>query len=203
MRITIHTIAAVIALLIFANSCASQPIPALQITIGEIQHRAPAYRTPHYDALPSGKMHRRDSAVIAYIRSVAPAAVAMEARHGVPAGLAIAVAIYESGGGASPIANGANNHHGLRYFACGGEFEYIDTPRPYRCKKGRLWRSFASVADSYDAFAQSQAIAIIKAEKLPYTAENFAGTGYGGGRSKKRYAKHLHKIIVKYNLYNL
>ncbi len=189
------------------QGCAAQPapapIPATQIAIGETTHRTPQHRKPNYDALPSGKLHRRDSAVIAYIRSVAPIAVAMEARHGVPAGFAIAVAIYEGRYGNSPIAQGANNHHGLRYFACGGEFQYIDTQRPYRCKKGRLWRSFATVADSYEAFAKSNAIAILKAENLPYTAENFAGTGYGGHESSRRYAAHLNSILKRYNLEQL
>ncbi len=203
MHITIPTIAAVIVLLFAATSCTSQSPPAPQLTVGETTHRQPQYRTPHYDALPSGKMHRRDSAVIAYIRSVAPIAVAMGARHGVPAGFAIAVAIYEGEYGTSPIARGANNHHGLRYFASAHEQPYIDSPRPYRCKKGRLWRSFATVADSYEAFAKSNAIAILKTENLPYTAENFAGTGYGGHESSRRYAAHLNTIIKRYNLEQL
>jgi flagellum-specific peptidoglycan hydrolase FlgJ len=190
-----------ILILFFAQSCAAQSAP-VQLEIGETTYKAPKQRTPCYGCLPQPK-RRADSAVIAYIKAVAPAAIAVETAHGVPAALSIAVGIYESRAGQSPIAKGSNNHHGIRYFTCGGELQYHDQPRPYRCKKGRLWRSFRTVAESYEWFAECTAIISLKASKLPYTAANFAATGYGGRKSKKRYAAHLESIIKRYNLEQL
>jgi flagellum-specific peptidoglycan hydrolase FlgJ len=185
--------------LLFAHACATQPAPA-QLEISETTYKAPKQRAPCYACLPQPK-RRADSAVIAYIKQVAPAAIAVETAHGVPAALSIAVALYESGGGLSNIAQNTNNHFGIRYY--GIEPQYIDSPRPYLCKKGRLWRSFKTVAEAYDYFTQTEAINIMRAEKQPYTAANFAATGYGGRGSKKRYAAHLQSIIKRYNLEQL
>lgn len=190
----------IFALLFALQSCAAQPTPTPQIAVGETTQQ-PA-RRPCYECLPTPK-RRKPAQIVAYIRSVAPTAIAVETRYGVPAYLSIAVAIYESGGGQSSIAQNSNNHFGMRYFACGGEFQYIDSPRPYRCQKGRLWQSFRTVADAYAAFAQTHAIQILRAENKPITPENFAGTGYGGRKNKRRYAKALAQIIEQYNLRNL
>ncbi len=191
--------------LLFAQFCAAQPSTApaqegTQIAISETIQR-PARRAC-YECLPTPK-NERQAQRIAYIKAVAPAAIAMEMRHGVPAWLAIAVAIYESGGGMSSIAQNSNNHFGIKHFYTAGEPQYHNEPQPYRCEKGRLWRSFRTVADGYDYFAQTHAIIGLKASGKPYTAANFANTGYGGRGNKKRYAAQLQDIVDTYNLAQL
>ena len=121
----------------------------------------------------------------------------------VPAYLALAQAILESGYGTSKIAQEANNHFGIKWYKwCGHDYHQT-------VKNGSKWRCYESPKQSYLDYGMFLEIHT----KLPnYKRDEYkkwcywvARTGYAGRDRKKviRYKQNLIKIIEQYKLNEL
>lgn len=187
-------------LLLTLTACTSRAQVPVQVEI-HTATPAPKPRKACLENIYTERLRRCDSAAVQYIKAHADDALYVEHTHGLPAYILLAVAIYESKHGASNIARCANNHFGFRYYA--EAHQYIDTRRPYQCERGRMWRTFPTVRDSYIAVAEACAIApYLYPYCKPLTPDEFAATGWGGRgrREQKQYAKALKSIIWRYNL---
>ena len=112
-------------------------------------------------------------------------------KYGVPSSVQLAQAIAESGGGGSPIAKGANNLFGMKYYKELYDGEY------YVSMTGTKWRKYNSFDDSFEDHADFLKKFYPKAvgKDWVYWTENCKGYGFG------EYWKHIGMVIDKYELW--
>lgn len=138
----------------------------------------------------------------AYIEQYKQLAIEARERYGIPAAITMAQGILESNAGLSDLANGCNNHFGIK---CGSSW-YGKTMTKDDDARGECFRCYASARESYSDHSE-----FLKRQRYAFLFD-YSVTDYGSwarGLSRAGYATDpgypakLIQIIELYGLYEL
>jgi flagellum-specific peptidoglycan hydrolase FlgJ len=125
-----------------------------------------------------------------FVQNWAKCAKKLQDETGVPMAITLGVALLETGGGQSEIAQNSNNLFNIK--AKG-------TDSSYRCGRGILWAKYDSKEQSFNHFVQ-----LLSGYSLgEITPHSFAQSPYIAGANKatrERYKADLERIISDYRL---
>ena len=139
---------------------------------------------PQGEKILKGKSDGRAASIIEYIEKHVKLAVECENTYGVPAELALAQAIIESGVANTVLKNIANNHHGFLQFDIKGAYVLYSVAPKYGTRK---WKKFATVRDSYSAYGAKVSTDMKKLGVKVITIDEIVKTNYSGKKKGPDY----------------
>ena len=183
-------------------------IPGLQAPAADAHRSSPAQSAPSYTRnVPSAEATHvpGTAAQQAFISQIAPGAIAMQSRYGIPAAVTIAQAIDESGWGQSALAIRDHNLFGIKGTGPAGtdmlptqEYQngrYVTVNAPFR-----VYHNVAqSIADHGHLLATSSSYQHAMADR--HLPDAFATDLTGVYATDPHYGSNLIAIMKLYNLY--
>jgi flagellum-specific peptidoglycan hydrolase FlgJ len=183
-------------------------IPGLQAPAADAHHSSPTPSGPSYTRnVPSAEATHvpGTAAQQAFISQIAPGAIAMQSRYGIPAAVTIAQAIDESGWGQSALAIRDHNLFGIKGTGPAGtdmlptqEYQngqYVTVNAPFR-----VYHNVAqSIADHGHLLATSSSYQHAMADR--HLPDAFAADLTGVYATDPHYGSNLIAIMKLYNLY--
>lgn len=127
---------------------------------------------------------KQDPRVLAYVNSHIEYALECERKFGVPAELALAQALVESGLSNANINTVANNHHGFLQFDKNGPYVLYQVAPKYGTRK---WIKFKNVQASYDAYGAKVSTDMKKLGVKEITIDEIVKTNYSGKKKGPDY----------------
>ena len=191
-----------------SGSAGTAVIPGLQAPAADLDRSSPAPSGPSYTRnVPSAEATHvpGTAAQQAFISQIAPGAIAMQSRYGIPAAVTIAQAIDESGWGQSALAIRDHNLFGIKGTGPAGtdmlptqEFQngqYVTINAPFR-----VYHNVAqSIADHGHLLATSSSYQHAMADR--HLPDAFATDLTGVYATDPHYGSNLIAIMKLYNLY--
>lgn len=145
----------------------------------------------------------------AFLKTVAAAARASQAKWGVPASITIAQAIQESGWGQSELAQNGNNFFGVKVAHADGSEPYVQLPTREVTKDGRtirelaMFHRYASPEESFDAHGRLLAT-LVRYQPAMAVADDPAAFAlqiqHCGYCTDPNYPSELMRLVKQFNL---
>lgn len=146
-----------------------------------------------------GRSEDRHPKVDAYLQKHIIHALVCERIYGVPAELALAQALVESGTSKANINTEGNNHHGFLQFDNNAPYVLYQVSPKYGMRK---WKKFKTVQDSYNAYGSKVSKDMEKMGVKVITIEEIVKTNYSGKKKgpDHEYAARVNNFLTVYEI---